>query len=519
MIKNKITLIIIFVISLYIIIISRLFYFSVIQYRDDIDKVNLGENKRVDIVDKNNIVVATDIKVKNLYLNSELLEDVDFISKELSKILNIDYNFLYKKITKSRNKYILVKKNVFPQDEYKIRQLPIASIVFEDDYLRFYPHNNLFSHTVGYVDSEKNGVIGIEEYYNNYLRYPENKKLKLTLDIRIQEALRDELLKSHNYYKTNFITGIIMEVKTGNVLGIVSIPDFNPNNVDVDSNTFNFATYGNYELGSVFKIFTFANAIENNIISKDTELDVSKEINYHNFTIKDIRSITRRKQINTKEAFALSSNLFTVQIAKEIGIKKQLSFFENLGLLEKMNVDINQIILPLQPRRWSNINLMTIAYGYGIAVSPLHIISATNGILNNGLLITPRFSYNFDKQTKKNVVSFSTSNNMKSLFKTVVKNGTGKLANIDGLNVGGKTGTARKNGKNGYIEGEHIVSFIGVFPINDPEYSIIVVADRPKLNEEIDGTGASVAANIFKNIVLETLPFLNIKPVNYDKKI
>ena len=514
MIKYKITLIICFIVFLYVLLISRLFYFSVIKYEDKVDKIGLSENKRIDIVDRNNIVVASNIKVKNLYLNKELIENVDFISKELSKILNMDYDFLYNKITTSKNKYILIKKNIFPQDEYKIRQLPIASIVFEDDYLRFYPHNNLFSHVVGYVDSEKNGVMGIEEYYNNYLRYYENNRLKLTLDVKIQEALREELIKSYDYYKANFVVGIITEVKTGNVLALVSIPDFNPNDVDVNSNTFNFATYGNYELGSVFKIFTFANAIDNNIIDKDTEFNVDKEITYYDFSINDIKNITKRKKINTIEAFALSSNLFTVQTAREIGIKKQVAFFEKLGLLEKLNIDIKQTVLPLQPRRWSNISLMTIAYGYGIAVSPLHIISATNGILNNGILITPRFSYNFDKQTKRNVVSFSTSNTMKDLFRAVVEKGTGKLADINGLNVGGKTGTARKNSKDGYVEGEHIVSFVGAFPINDPQYSIIIVADRPKLDGESDGTGSSVGANIFKNVVLRALLFFDLKPID-----
>ena len=240
----------------------------------------------------------------------------------------------------------------------------------------------------------------------------------------------------------------------------------------------------------------------------------STSITYYDFSINDIKNITKRKKINTVEAFALSSNLFTVQTVREIGIKKQVAFFEKLGLLEKLNIDIKQTVLPLQPRRWSNISLMTIAYGYGIAVSPLHIISATNGILNNGILITPRFSYNFDKQTKRNVVSFSTSNTMKDLFRAVVKKGTGKLADINGLNVGGKTGTARKNSKDGYVEGEHIVSFVGAFPINDPQYSIIIVADRPKLDGESDGTGSSVGANIFKNVVLRALPFFDVKPVD-----
>ena len=511
--RVKIFLLFLCICVAYIVIISRIFYLSVINYEDKIDNIKINEHKRVNIVDRNGIVVASNIKVKNLYLNRDLIENKEFIAEKLSKILNLDYDFIYKKIIESKSRLILIKKNIFPQDEYKIRQLPIASIVFEDDYLRFYPHNNLFSHVVGYVDVDKNGVMGVEEYYDNYLKYYNSDDLQLTLDVKLQEAMRDELFKAYEKYKTNFVTGILMESKTGNILAMVSIPDFNPNDVTVNSNTFNFNTYGNYELGSVFKIFTFANGAENNIIDKNTVFNVTDKVEYGNFIINDIENITKRKKINAVEAFSLSSNLVAVQIAEKLGIKKQIKFFENLGLLEKLNIDINQTVLPLQPRRWSHINLMTIAYGYGIAVSPLHVLTATNGILNNGFLITPRFTYNFNKQISKNVVSSDTSKFMKDLFLSTVKNGTAKLVNIDGLKIGGKTGTARKNSKEGYQEGEHIASFVGVFPIDDPLYSIIVIADRPKISDGYEGTGGTVASVIAKNIIMKSLPFLDIKPI------
>ena len=511
--RVKIFLVILCICVLYVIIVSRLFYFSVIKYEDKFDRISLKENNRKNIVDKNGVVIASNIKVKNLYLNSDLIEDKDFIAKELSKILKLDYDFIYEKIDRPKNKFVLIKKNIFPQDEYKIRHLPIASIVFEEDYLRFYPHSNLFSHVVGYVNGDKDGALGIEEYYDSYLKYYASDNLKLTLDVRIQEAMRDELLKAKEQYKANFMVGIIMETETGNILGMVSLPDFDPNDVKKDSNTFNFATYGNYELGSVFKVFTFANGIENAGLKKDTMFDVSNKIKYGNFVINDTRNITKKKKINLSEAFALSSNLVAVQIAEELGIKKQVKFFESIGLLEKLNLDIKQTVLPLQPRRWSEINLMTIAYGYGIAVSPLHVLSATNAILNNGFLVTPRFSYNFDKQIKKKIASDETSNIMRDLFYNTVEKGTAKLVKIDGLRIGGKTGTARKNTKNGYKEGEHIVSFVGGFPIDKPKYSIIVIADRPKIDEDYDGTGGTVAASVAKEIILNALPFFDIKPV------
>ena len=182
--------------------------------------------------------------------------------------------------------------------------------------------------------------------------------------------------------------------------------------------------------------------------------------------------------------------------------------------MDKLNIGINLVVLPLQPRRWRDINLITISYGYGIAVSPIHVISATNGILNNGKLITPRFTYNFNDQVVKNVVSENTSKIVRDLFKETIIKGTGRLAYLDGFNIGGKTGTARKNSKTGYQEGEHIASFVGAFPIENPEYSIFIVADRPKINGDFDGTGGTVATTIAKNVILKILPFLNIKLVD-----
>lgn len=511
-IEKKISLIIFFIVLVFLILICRIFYLTIIKYNKNLNTSTFYDPiyRRVDIVDKNNTIIASNIKVKTLYLNKVLIENEKFIADKLSKILKLDYNFVYNKITTpTKTKYILIKNNIFPEEEFKIRQLPIASLVFEEDLLRFYPHNNLFSHILGYVDADKNGVTGIEEYYDDYLKKTENKPLKLTLDLRIQEVVREELSNAITQYNANFAVGIITEVKTGNVLAIVSLPDYNPNKIDNLENTFNHATYGNYELGSVFKIFTFANGIETNVINKDTMFDVSKKLKHGNFIIKDIDSIMRKKTINTKQGFTNSSNLVAVQIAKKIGIDRQVDFFDKLGLLDKLNIDINQKTLPLQPRIWKEINLLTIAYGYGIAVSPLHVISATNGILNNGILVTPRFSYYFNGQTTKNVVSKNTSIVIRNLFRNVVLDGTGKLAYIDDINIGGKTGTARKNSTSGgYNEGEHIASFVSAFPIDNPKYSTIIVIDKPKINGQ-GGTGGTVATEITKQIILKILPFLD----------
>ncbi len=518
-IEIKKIIFIFFIIALvFLIIVTRLFYLTVNNYKNfskqDIFSLNESK-KRVNIVDRNNIIIATDIKTKTLYLNKKLLDNEKFVAKNLAEILKLDYKSLYYKITNTniKSNYILVKKHIMPDEENKIKKLPIASIVFEDDLLRFYPHNNLFSHVVGYTNVDENGVMGIEEYYDNYLKDINNKPLKLTLDAKIQEAVRDTLLSAYEKYKVNFIVGIVMEIKTGNVLAMVTLPDFNPNNLNSIKNTFNHATYGNYELGSVFKIFTFANALEEKLINLNSTFNINKDFVYKDFIIKDSTGLKNRRKVTTKEAFAYSSNVATIQIAQRIGIDRQLKFFENLGLLEKINTDIKQTVLPLQPRRWKEINLMTISYGYGLAVSPLHVISAANAIVNNGELITPRFSYNFEFQKKSQIISKETSDLMKKLFKITVEKGTAKLANINGFNIGGKTGTARKISKNEYKQGEYVSSFLGVFPIENPEYSVFVVADKPQSeNKNLYVTGANIA-EIVKDIILKTILFTNFKPI------
>lgn len=497
--------------------ILRLYSLSVKKYNTIDNDYNFSDTdtirRRANIVDRNGFLLATDIGTKTLYLNRDLLENEMFIATKLAKILNLNKDTLYKRLMdkSSKSKYILIKRYILPTEENKIRLLPIASLVFEDELLRYYPYNNLFSHVVGYVDIDKNGIIGLEKYYDSRLKNEKND-LRTTLDMRVQSALRRTIEGAYELFKPNFIVGIISEVKSGNIIAMVSFPDFNPNINKTKDNAFNHTTYGNYELGSVFKIFTIANGIELGLIRENTIFDVSHDVNYGKFTARDIDTIKNRKKINTEEAFAISSNIATVHTAKLIGIDEQLKFFDNLGLSERLNIDLGETSLPIQPRKWKEINLMTIAYGYGVAVSPLHILNAANAILNDGKMVTTRLSYEYKDQKHYNVVSKKTSNIMKGFFRATVEKGTARLAYIKGCDVGGKTGTARKIVGNDYQKGEHLASFVGAFPIDNPQYSIIIVADRPKgiTEKHGDGTGSSVSAKIARDVILKIIPFLQV---------
>ncbi|MDR2760444.1 MAG: penicillin-binding protein 2 [Rickettsiales bacterium] len=495
---------------------GRIFFLSVIAY-SPITQKNRGallENslaRRADIVDRNGKLLATDLKTKDLYLVRELLENEEDAAKQLANVLNLDEKYIYERITKSKSKNILIKRHILPPLEKRLRRLPIAALSFSNSLLRYYLHGNLFANVIGYTDIDRNGVIGMENFYDDYLREGE-EPLKLTLDLNVQNILYNKLTEAQEHYRSNFIIGIVSEIKTGNIIAAIALPDYNLNKNDDKMNSFNKITQGLYELGSVFKIFTIANALEHKIVKKDTIMDVSQPIEYETFKIKDGRSV-KKKSLTVAEVFSFSSNIGAAKLSESLGKEKQQKFFDSIGLLERINTDFNQTALPLQPRIWKKINLITVAYGYGVAVSPLHIIQAANAVINDGNFISPRFSYNFDKQTRRKVLSKETSDIIKGFFSLTTKSGTAAGNGIDGLDFGGKTGTSEKNIGGNYKKGEHLASFIAAFPMKDPQYSIMISIDRPKGRTE--DAGGFAAATVARNVALGAIKFLNVKPIYY----
>lgn len=499
----------------YILIITKLFILTVIKLKPIKSPTEYSvTNNRVKIVDRNNVIIATDIDTTSLYLNRTLIENPNFVAENLSKILDLDYVNTLKKISGRNGNIVLIKRHLTPKEHLEIKKLGITSTIFENDSMRFYPQNNSFSHILGTTDIDKNGVFGIEKYYDNYLKNPENSPLKLTMDVSLQNILRTKLVEAKEKYKAKFLVGIITEIKTGNILASISIPDFNLNNINnADNNSmFNRITYGLYEMGSIFKIFTLASVFENKVAKKDTLINVGEPIRYGNFTIKDGNQV-KKNVLTVEEVFTLSSNIGTVHLIKKVGSKVHLKFLELLGLLEKLDLDIIEKSLPIQPRLWKEINLYTISYGYGISVSPIHIVSATNTIINNGKFVSLRFSYE-KKQTEKQIISRQTSNIMKDLFRKTVEKGTARMANVYGYEVGGKTGTAEHlSKKGGYLAEQQKSSFMGVFPISDPKYSIFILVDsaiNPITGKA--GTGGTTAAPIAGEIIEEIIPILNLQP-------
>jgi cell division protein FtsI (penicillin-binding protein 3) len=467
--------------------------------------------KRGDIIDRNGIIVATDLKTKSLYVSNALVKNPKLLATKLSETLpGLDYKDILQKISKKENRgWILIKRNITPSQQDEVQNLKMAGLLFEDDLIRVYPQKTILSHLVGYVDLDRNGLAGVEMTYNDMLKKGK-ENLQLAMDVRIQDVLEDELNQGMQKYNALGAAGIVMNVNNGEILAVSSLPNFDPNNqTEAGSNErFNRATYGVYELGSILKIFTNTIAFEKNLVKMEDVYNVKDPIKYGRFTINDDHP--DKPDMNVAEIFAHSSNIGTVQIAKKIGEENQQDFLKKIGMLDRLDCDFPALGRPIFPKKWREINLFTISYGHGIAVTPLHVANATSAIINGGILYDPSFiKLENDKPKGERVIKESTSKLMQLMLREVVINGTGKFANIEGYEVGGKTGTAERAEFGSYNKSLTMASFVAAFPISEPKYLVLVVFDRPNA---AFNTGGMVAAPVAGKIIKNIAPILDISP-------
>lgn len=481
-----------------------------------------GQNKnqkRGNIIDRNGIVVATDLKAKSLYISSVLVKDPQTMARALVSVFpELKAEDIVKKILKKRDRnWILVKRGVTPKEQEAVNELKMAGLIFDEDLVRIYPQKSIVAHIVGYVDTDRNGLAGVEMSYDKQLKV--GKDLQLALDIRLQDVLSDELAKGIEKYKALAGSGLIMDVNNGEVLAVASQPTFDPNRqIDATHDErFNRATYGLYELGSIFKIFTNTIAFEDSLVKMTDSFDVTNPIKYDRFTIKDDHPI--KGYATVAEIFSHSSNIGTIEIAKKIGVSRQKEMLKEMGLLDKIESDFPALSKPIYPKIWREINLYTIAYGHGIAVTPLHMATAVSAIANGGVLHNPSFAKLPENEELKGhrIIKPSTAETMKKMLRNVVTGGTGGFANIEGYEVGGKTGTAERAEYGKYDKKKTMASFVAVFPISNPKYLVFVSFDRPNYTFN---TGGMVAAPVAGNVIKGIAPILGIVPqMNSDKPL
>ena len=527
LVRGRVVLLATFFVVFYLVVMVRVVDATIIQGlfseaesyigapQADAGSASQNSTFRADVIDRNGVLLATSLKTASLHADPKnILNPVD-TAKGLVKIFpEISYGEILKKL-QSEKRFVWIKRNLTPNEQKKILELGEPGLVFDYDYRRFYPQGELSSHIVGYANIDGKGQAGIELSFNNLLR-GSNDPLQLTIDVRLQHIMKREIKAAMKAYTAKAGAGIIMDVHTGEVLAAVSLPDFNPHAPKTDANSpemFNRLTLGMYELGSTFKIFTTAALLEKKNFPLSKKYDTTEPVRMAGHTIHDYHP--EKRPLSIPEIFMVSSNIGTVHIAQDVGTDGMKKFFSDLGLMSKMSFDIDEVGSPIIPNPWREINTLTASYGHGIAVSPMQLTAATCAIVNGGVKVNAHLV----KQDKEplattRIISQQTSLKMRQLMRLVVSHGTARKANIAGYEVGGKTGTAQKNVRGRYDANKRIASFVGAFPIDNPQYAIMVMVDEPNPNAKSYGyaTAGWVAAPAVGEIVSSVGSILGIKP-------
>lgn len=471
---------------------------------------------RADITDRNGIVVATSLPTVNLYANPKHVRNATDIAEKLSLIFpEIPYDELLKKLLKKNTSFSMIKYNLSPSQQAEVNNLGIPALEFQKSEKRIYPQQNLLSHVLGYTNVDNKGTAGLENALHNRLT-ESSKPLQLTVDIGIQDTLREQLIDGIKQFKANAASAIVMNVKNGEVIAMVSLPDYDPNlSIPVGSHSlFNFATQGVYEAGSVFKTFNTALALESGKVKVNDKFDATKPVKIQGVTVADYKGENR--WLSVGEILIHSSNIGSALMISKVGKEKQRQFMQNLGFdkpLSDFEVLEKGKPLFLSEKQWRDNMMATIAYGYGISVTPLHIVSAFSALINGGIYHYPTIIKSSVPTPAKRIISEQTSDKMRHLLRDVVIYGSGRKADVAGYQVLGKTGTANKiiNGK--YKDRVVITSFLAAFPESDPQYALIVVLDEPKGPENAPYlvTSAWNAAPLGGKIIAQIAPQLNVQ--------
>ena len=459
------------------------------------NKLNISDLvKRADIIDRNGTYLAKTVSSIDIGINPVEIINQKKLLLNL-KLIFPEKNYEQIKYKIKKNKFFWFEKKISEENYEKIMKLGDKSIRSEEKITRLYPQKNLFSHIIGQIDNDNNGISGLEKSLDKKLK-SNNKPIKLSVDKDIQFLIRQELIKYNKIFNTIGSAAILMDVNSGEIISIVSLPDFNPNerNTITDKNYINRATKGVYELGSVFKTFTLAAALNEKIIRSDTEFkDLKKSIRCGKNIISEYDDKIP-SNLTAEQILIRSGNIGSVRIGQSIGVNDYKEFLDDLNLINRINFDIEEVGAPI-PFNWGKCKLATVSYGHGITTTILQLTNAYAILANGGFKIKPTLIKRSKNLKREQLLNKDVSNNINSILRKIVtlKEGTASLANVEGYEIGGKTGTAQKSTIGGYSRNK-INTFASIFPTSKPKYSLVVMLDEPKINNEYiynyrDGSG------------------------------
>ena len=474
--------------------------------------------QKADIVDRNGELLATSLTTASCYADPSVVIDIEETASKLSEIQGMPSAEKIKQKLSDKNKhFVWVMRHVIPGIQEKVMDLGLPGIKFQKDYKRIYIHGNLFSHTIGYTDIDGAGMCGLERQFSDELKQhgSSGKRLVTTLDLRLQSIVHEEISNAIKKYSAQGGNGILMRTN-GEVLAMVSLPDYDPNDlkhVKIE-NMFNRNTLGVFEQGSIMKILNVAIALDSGYANPGSMFDATEPIRIGRFKITDFNG--KHRPLTLTEAFVYSSNIASAKMAQMFGAKIQREYMSKLGMLGTPEIELPERGHAIVPAYWQDITCMTISYGYGLASTPLQTLTAVTSIVNEGIKVTPTLLLrkSQDNSTEERIVSRETSTLVREMMRAVVCYGTGKKADVPGISIIGKTGTAYKlKGRSYGSDGnrQRITTFIGGFPKDKPQYMLLISLDDPKATSETCGYAtagwniAPTAHKIFERII----PILN----------
>lgn len=504
----------------FLVITARLAAVTLLPGEDDagVARQKIASTGRADVIDRNGVVLATSLTTASLYANPRQITDPDSVAKRLAPILpELNPTATATKLSSDRA-FTWLWRNLTPKQQQAVNNLGIPGLYFQYETKRIYPQGNLTAHLVGFTDIDGKGIAGVERSFDDALNGG-TRPLQLSIDIRVQHIMHEELSNAIRDFHAIGGAGMVMDVRTGEVLSLVSLPDFDPAQpgaAPADAR-FNRATLGVFEMGSTFKTFNTAIGLDSGTVSMTGGYDASKPIRIGGFTISDYHG--KNRFLTVPEIYAYSSNIGSAKMADDFGTETQQTYLRRFGMLEKSSIELPEVGAPMYPglKNWKRINTMTIAYGHGIAVSLAQLISGISAVVNGGDMRAPTILKRQPDQIPAGqpVISEQTSINMRALMRTVVQEGTAKKADAPGYLVGCKTGTADKLQGHTYAKNARMAVIVCSFPSNNPRYAVAALVDEPVPNEHSYGyaTAGWVAAPVAGALVQRMAPLYGMAPI------
>ncbi|MFC3126371.1 peptidoglycan D,D-transpeptidase FtsI family protein [Pseudoroseomonas globiformis] len=476
--------------------------------------------RRAPVTDRNGEILAISLPVTALVANPRVIHNPVEVAQRLHAVMpHLERDRLAERLSGDRG-FVYITRSMTPREQQSVINLGIAGLDFEEAERRFYPQGRAAVHVLGNVDVDGNGISGVERTFDERLRSDPTTPLKLSIDVRVQLAMRDAVNQAIKDFNGIGGAGVVLDINTGEVISMVSLPDYDASNIGEaePDQRFNRVTVGLYEPGSTFKLLTAAAALEYGTSNVNTSMfDASKPIRYGRFTITDYKG--KNRWISFPEMLAYSSNLGAARMAEGFGPQRQREFLKNAGMLARQSVELPERATPIAPpaNHWRDINMYTISFGHGISVTPLHVATGISAVANGGILRQPTLMAlpPGAERPGTRVISEATSATMRRLMRLVVTDGSAKNAEVPGYFLGGKTGTAQKTGPNGgYLMNKRISAFVGAFPIQAPRYALYVMVDEPKPNAKSYGyaTAGWVAAPAANTVISRIAPILGLVP-------